>query len=411
VPDAFTPSNELWADLIRQRAFVTLTLARARIAGNVTGVLVREEKHAELLAAYGEATFERIVDEAAAGRLALGYTYPFASSSGLNFVVSVLAGADAANPLSPRAVARFEALSQSSPLVAYTTIQMRAAATLPGNALDAMVMEYQSYVNTPELSGYRFVPFGARHDSPVYAVGSLTAEKAQTLEAFCDFCLSGDAQRAADAYGFNGMDGYEGALPELGAGAVSRMQALWKELKDTGRAVTAVFVADVSASMAGEPLDRLKESLASGARYINERSRVGLISFSTDVYLNLPVAEFGQEQRELFGGAVGALSAGGASAAYDAILVGLDMIRQSLREDPASKPLLVVLSDGASNAGNDLGGILEIAEGFGVPIYTVGYNAQLAELKSISDINAAVSVNADAEDVAYTLRNLLNAQL
>ena len=47
----------------------------------------------------------------------------------------------------------------------------------------------------------------------------------------------------------------------------------------------------------------------------------------------------------------------------------------------------------------------------GIPIYTIGYNADIGALKEISRINEAASINADTDDVVDELRNLFNAEL
>ena len=75
------------------------------------------------------------------------------------------------------------------------------------------------------------------------------------------------------------------------------------------------------------------------------------------------------------------------------------------------KPLIFVLSDGATNTGNTLKDITPILEGMKIPCYTIGYNADLDELKKISSINEAASINADSEDVIYSLKSLFNAQM
>jgi len=46
-----------------------------------------------------------------------------------------------------------------------------------------------------------------------------------------------------------------------------------------------------------------------------------------------------------------------------------------------------------------------------IPIYTIGYNADLEALKKISSINEAASIDASTEDVVYQLKNLFNASM
>ena len=44
-------------------------------------------------------------------------------------------------------------------------------------------------------------------------------------------------------------------------------------------------------------------------------------------------------------------------------------------------------------------------------MYTIGYNANIKALQSISSINEAASINADTDDVVYKIGNLLNVQM
>ena len=79
--------------------------------------------------------------------------------------------------------------------------------------------------------------------------------------------------------------------------------------------------------------------------------------------------------------------------------------------NPNVKPLLFVLSDGETNEGHSLKEIRELIEAYKVPIYTIGYNADLDALESISSINEAASINADTDDVVYKISNLFNVQM
>ncbi|NTV79759.1 MAG: glycoside hydrolase family 92 protein, partial [Clostridiales bacterium] len=47
----------------------------------------------------------------------------------------------------------------------------------------------------------------------------------------------------------------------------------------------------------------------------------------------------------------------------------------------------------------------------GIPVYTIGYNANIKAMESLSNINEAASINADSEDVVYKLMNLFNAEM
>ena len=87
------------------------------------------------------------------------------------------------------------------------------------------------------------------------------------------------------------------------------------------------------------------------------------------------------------------------------------MLIKAKEENPDAKIMMFVLSDGETNIGCSLKDISRIIQALEIPIYTIGYNANLEELGKLSAINEAASVNADSDDVVYALKNLFNAQV
>lgn len=413
VPQAYTPSNELWGDMIAAEN-VRIDKVADRLVGNTAGILINKDAYKKINDAYGEVNINTIVNATIKSEITMGYTNPYSSSTGLNFLVAALEEFDSGDILGENATEKFRQFQQNIPFVAYTTLQMRDAAA--NGVLDAFLMEYQGYHNATELRDYEFIPFGVRHDSPMYAVGDLSSEEKDVLNAFTEFCLSPEWQNNAKKYGFNAMDEYQSANWGLSGKTLESAQRLWKKEKDAGSPVMAVFIADVSGSMGGAPLQNLKSSLINASQYINDTNYVGLVSYSTAVTINLPIAKFDLNQRSYFTGAVEDLKEGGNTATYDAVLVGLDMLRTAQEQVEAEtgetiKPLLFVLSDGETNIGNSLKDIASIVEGMEVPCYTIGYNANLDALQQLSAINEAASINADNDDVIYSLKSLFNAQM
>jgi len=325
----------------------------------------------------------------------------------LNFLISTLQTFDSSNLLSDKAAAGFESFQDNIPVVAYTTLQMRDAAK--SGVLDGFILEYQTYMNTPDIKSYEFTPFGARHDSPMYAIGELSAEKKKILNKFVEFTQQENYQTLATKYGFNGHNEYQSEAGPASGDVIIQAQKLWKDIKNTN--ICAVFVADVSGSMMGEPLNNLKKSLSEGQNYIGQDNLIGLVSYSDDVNIDLPIAKFNLAQRAMFAGAVGELQAGGSTATFDAIAVAMQMIEEQRAIDPNLKPMIFVLSDGETNRGHSMNEIKNIVQALGIPIYTIGYNADIQALQEISSINEAASINADTDDVVYKLANMFNAEL
>lgn len=409
VPDAFTPSNELWGEMVRYAGVPIETKAK-RLVGNVAGILMDRNKNNEFVEKYGEVSERTIVQAVEANDIVMGYTNPLASSTGLNFLLSVLYSYDPTDILSAKAAAGFDAFQANVPSVAHSTLEMRDS-VVERKTLDAMILEYQLYKNEPKLAGYIFTPFGVRHDNPMYAIGNLSDDKAETLEKFTEFCLNADSQALAKSKGFNYMDEYVPDMGDISSNDIVSAQQLWKVRKNAGRPVAAIFIADISGSMAGEPISLLQSSLINAANYIDPDNYVGLISYSTDVYINLPMDKFDLNQQSLFIGAVSDLDVGGSTATYDAVLVALNQLSKVKEDNPQVKPMLFLLSDGEQNAGYSLSRIKDVVQGMGVPVYTIGYNAKISELSEISAINEASYTNAESDDITYILKGLFNAQM
>ncbi|MFE0557501.1 VWA domain-containing protein [Paenibacillus lautus] len=409
VPDAFTPSNELWGEMVKEYG-VKAELVSKRLTGNVTGVVTRKAKYDELVEKYGSLNVKTLTDAISNNELAMGYTDPFASSTGLNFLITALETFDSSDLLSEKAVQGFEKFQANVPFTASTTIQMRDAAK--SGMLDAFVLEYQTYVNAADMkSGYVFTPFGVRHDSPLYALGKVPKEKLDIIKKFAAFVEQDKYQKMADKKGFNGLNDYQSELEVVDSSLLPSAQKLWKEKKDGNKPVAAVFVADVSGSMDGEPLNRLKESLLTGQKYLGRDNSIGFVSYSTDVTINLPIGKYDLNQQSMFVGAINSLEASGNTATFDGIVVAMKMLQDEMAANPDVKPLIFVLSDGETNVGHSLDDIRELIKAYKIPVYTIGYNANIQALQSISSINEAASINADTDDVVYKIGQLLNVQM
>ncbi len=412
-PDVYIPSSYAWGEMLKSKGIGVIKLTD-RLVGNTAGILMEKQTHADFTAKYGEVTVDKVLEASLAGDLTFAYTNPYTSSTGLNILAAMLHSFDSNNPLSSQAEQKLLDYQKQSPPVAYTTAVMRAQAAK--GIIKAMVMEEQAYINTPELRDFVYIPAGIRHDHPVYTFDYVSSEKQAAAQKFIEYCLTSEAQKLADDKGFNRHNDYVGQSAELDGAGYLAAQRIWKNNKDGGRPIVAVFVADVSGSMrTNGALETLKESLLVTAKYIRSDNYIGLISYSDEVYKNLEIAQFDDTQRAYFSGAVKSLDDGGGTATYDAVLVALQMLDAAAKEIPNAKQMLFVLSDGRRQSGYHLNDVTNIVGGMRVPIYTIGYNlddsSALQQLSSLSEINEAVLIDAGSDDIVNQLRNLFNVQL
>ena len=408
-PEVFIPSNYAWGKMLDASGIRTVEIAD-RIVGNTAGILMSREMHEEYSEKYGEVTVSGVLEAAIAGDLIFAYTNPYTSSTGLNILTAMLYSFDQNNPLSEQATQKLISYQQNAPTAAYTTAVLRNSAKK--GIIDAMVMEEQAYINTPELKDYVYTPAGIRHDHPFYTFEYVSDEKKQAAELFAQYCMSEENQKLAGDKGFNRHDDYVGQDTGLDGSGYFAAQNVWKTNKNGGRPIIAVFVTDVSGSMNGLPLNTLKESLLASAKYIGSDNYVGLISYSDDVYVNLKIDKFNNKQRAYFSGAVKSLNANGNTATYDAVAVGLKMLLDKAEEVPDASLVLFVLSDGVKNRGLGLNRIKPIVGGLHIPVYCIGYNMNnTKELKELAEINEAALINADSDDIVNQLRNLFNVNM
>ena len=412
-PDVYAPSSDAWGEMLSAKGVKTITLAD-RIAGNTAGILMEKNTHDKFTEKYGEVTLTKVLDASIAGDLTFAYTNPYTSSTGLNILTGMLHAFDSSDPLSDEAQKKLLEYHKQSPPVAYTTGVLRDQASK--GIIKAMVMEEQAYHNSPELKNYVYTPEGIRHDHPVYTFDYVSPEKQEAARLFTEYCLSDESQKLADSKGFNLHNDYKSQPSGLDGAGYLAAQKIWKQNKDGGQPIIAVFIADVSGSMAGSPINSLKESLLSTSGYISSDNYIGLVSFADNVHINLPIAAFDDEQRAYFSGAVKGLDIEGNTATYDAVLIALKMMMDKKEEIPNAKLMLFLLSDGEQNRGYSLDRVAPIVGGLKIPVYTIGYNLKddssaTKELKRLSGINEASLINATSQDLINHMRNLFNVEL
>lgn len=402
LPDLYTPSNQLFGEY----AIVNggkLELYNDRLVGNTAGIIVRKGS--------GYKDVNSIVRDVMDGKINIGYTNPQTSATGLNLLIEILKSEG--DIQSEDAATAFKKFNNNIPFVAYTTQQMVSSAS--NGTLDGMVTEYQAYINDSNLqNAYDFIAFGMRHDNPLYIVNSnaKSNDELEAIDTINEYLISNDCQQIATKYGFNANNDYKDSYTTGGA-EVTQALKLYKSQKDAGKDIVAVFVADCSGSMDGAPISELKESLTNGMQYINENNYVGLVSYNTNVTIEVPIAKFDFGQKSYFQGAINGLQAHGGTSSYEAICVAMKMVEEAKVDHPDAKCMIFLLSDGYANGSFDFDDIEHIVASEQIPIYTIGYtaDADMDSLKLLSNINEAASISADSDDIIYKIKSLFNAQL
>lgn len=407
-PECYTPSNTLFGELVKNEG-VELTVETDRLVGNVAGILVSKKTGDMLRADYGEASVNTVLNATIDGKMMMGYSNPYTSATGLNFLLSALASGGNDNIVDTAAVENFQKFQTNVPLVSFTTQQMVQSADK--GVVDGLVMEYQSYQNDPTLQrNYEFIPFGVRHDNPLYSIGNISAEKKEVIAAFVSLCAQNQAEATKD--GFNGLDDYAYTGKVYDGNTIAQAQSVWKEEKDSGVPIVAEFVVDTSGSMRGEPINALKTAMINTIQYINDDNYIGIIGFDSDVREYLPIDQFSLTQKTLYKGAVNSLDANGNTAMYNGLCVAMDRIYKKSQELGGNcTPIIFVLTDGDSNTGYKFSETKDIIAGMNIPIYTISYNYAADSLSELASINEAASIVGNSEDITYKLRNLFNAEI
>lgn len=408
-PEGYLASNEMYGCLMEENG-IEVALVAPRTVGNTMGIVLEKSKYDELCGKYGELDIAKIVEANANGDVSVGYTNPTNNPTGLNFVISMLSYFDASNPMSMEATTDFSNFQNAVPMVSYSTSQMISA--VKNGSIDAFVLERQAYENDENLSNsFVFMPFGVRHDNPLYAIGNLEAEETEAMNLFKDYIQQADIQQYATELGFNKDTNYVSSVSQYSGSMISTVLEFWKTEKASGKQIVAIFVADKSGSMEGRKMDALKDSLKTAMQYVGENCKVGLISYESNVDVNLPIGEFTYEHQEYFSGAVDDLDARGGTATNDALLVAIRLINDEMAVNSEIKPIIILLSDGQTSGGYPFRSVKELIDFYDYPIYTIGYEANVEELERIAALNNGAFIDASSDDIGYILKTLFDAEM
>ncbi|ACK70262.1 von Willebrand factor type A [Gloeothece citriformis PCC 7424] len=424
-PAGYTPSNELWLSLLKRDGINPILIHPTLLASNVGIVINNEAK--ENIAGHGELTFKQILDAILAGKLTIGYTNPFASSTGLNLLYTLFwtaAGHDqGGKPLtvaelqSPQVRSVFEAFQKQVLITALVTPDLKEIFLREPDKLPAFAVDYLSYATLkqlPEFQQTTYIPFGVPHNSPLVGFEWNNVEQQQGLKKFAEFATSQQMQQLAPPQGKELTDYLQAKkFPTLPSGEVLRTaQSFWKLQKDAGKTVYLMTVIDTSGSMDGAPLEAVKKGLRIASKEINPGNYVGLVTYGDRAAEVVPLGLFDELQHKRFLAAIDNLRADGATAMYDGMMIGLSKLMEQKKNNPDGRFYLLLLTDGQANMGVTFDEVKEVIEYSGVRVYPIAYgDVNQEELEAIASLRESTVKKGTPENVEDLLKGLFQTNL
>jgi len=167
--------------------------------------------------------------------------------------------------------------------------------------------------------------------------------------------------------------------------AMARPQRKWQEQKVTADALDIVLALDLSPSMLSKDFDpdRLAVAKQVAIDFVEKRpyDRLGLVAFSAEAFTQCPLTTDRRVVQTFIRDLqVGRLAEG------TAIGVGLATAVNRLKDSPARSKIVILLTDGENNAGQDMPPMkaAEIAQALSVRVYTVGIGTEGIVMSPVS---------------------------
>ena len=415
-PDGYIADNELLGYYMEANG-ISVDKVATKTIGNVIGIAIENDAYQSLKSKNGNIDVKTIVQANIDGDLSIGYTNPLTNPTGLNFVVSMLSTFDASNPNSMEASTDFSEFQNSVNSVSYSTDQM--VKSVKAGMINSFVIDHQSFLTNDTLkNGFVFIPFGVRHDYPLYKMANTEDSETEVLEAFAESFSSEEVKNYAKQRSFYADEDYVSNVDpsRYPASTLTEILNFWKESKAGQKRIVCMFVADFSGSMDGRKIGSLMESMRNAAQYINSDSYIGVIGYDHNVYQFMPIRKFDDQHMKYYFGAIDNFEkyGGGGTATNDALIAAIRKVRyEELHSGQDIKPIIILLSDGQTQSGYSLRSVKDLIHAFSYPIYTIGYgkDADKKELQEIADINGGVFIDSTTGDVGFTLKNIFNAEM
>jgi Ca-activated chloride channel family protein len=424
-PAGYSPASHQWLDLLRHEG-ITPTLLQASLVGNRSVIAVRGAAWKQ--SGGGQLGFGPVIERTLAGQLRMGTCNPYLCSPGLDFMHTLLwtTAGHAGNggtlqmvELDRGSIQRsLELFQQRVSRIDPTYLEQIEIWKRRPELLDAVVMAEQSYRQLQREPGFKdllAVPFGAEQDSPLVTLPWTTGPEREALERFARFVTSAPLQTLARSQDFGDPSPVPARArpPRADGKLLSKVQRLWKQRKDGGRTVYLQLLVDLSGSMnEKERLSQLKRALIVASGAINSGNQVGLIGFSDQPKLLMPLQPYDSNSRARLLATVQGLQANGPTALYDGLAVALHDLMQARRRDPNGRFHLLVLSDGKATTGLQLGDLRSVIEHSNITITPIAYgDVNDGELRDIAAIRESTVYRGDPERILPLINDLFQTTL
>ncbi|BBC26845.1 VWA domain-containing protein [Pseudanabaena sp. ABRG5-3] len=423
-PAGFSPSNDLWVEILKSDGIPTKEIAPV-LQANGTGFAVRGDTYQEL-AKSGEVTFERLLDAITTGKLSIGYPNPYSSSTALNLLYTILwqaAGHDRdKQPLTvqdlkvPQVSSVFDAFQKQVIVTSVTTLELKDIFVRDQQKMQAFPLDGVAFTALKKLPGFEqvaYVPFGMPHNAPLVGFDWNTPEQQEALQKFAEFATSEPMQKLAFATPEVLEYIKRKNLPATPSGEVLKTAlTFWKQRKDGGRTVYMMMVIDTSGSMAGARMQSLKEGLRIATKEINAGNQVGLITFSDRVKNIVNLFPFDALQHKRLLAAIDALEADGNTALYDGAIAGLAPLMERRKADPTGVFRLLLLTDGEVTTGLKFEEVKDLMKFSDVRIYPIAYGeVNQKELAAIAALRESTVQIGTPQNVQNLLKEIFQTNL
>ena len=160
-------------------------------------------------------------------------------------------------------------------------------------------------------------------------------------------------------------------------------------------------------------MESLKLSLLNGMQYISTDSEIGLVSFSDDVIIELPIGKLEGIHRSKFQSAVKNMSIRGNTHIYSGTLVAIKMIQDYKQKNPNANFMIFVLSDGENTGGVSEQIVAQLIKSYGITVHCIGYgsDADMDSMKRLASYTEGFSEQINEDNVIYNMKNIFNSQM